>query len=656
MKLVGLTGTGTGKLGNSVFSVNAGQQIVRQYQPNVTNPSTLAQINQRAKMKLLAQIAAVVSSSIAIPKEGMVTARNRFISLNFPLVDAVDGYASMRMVDMQLTAGTIMLPEVIAERVDENSISAELAGSVEAAVSRVVYVAYRKGYDNTIIFHDSVIVEQAGANGTFPTSIEYTDEDVLIYAYAMIDANAMATAQYSNYHITSGEDIAYLIGHRTMSTSDYLFTKTSGALLARVVAADFVTVSVDSVAIPRGGNTSIPYSQSVTVAVQTIDAQGLYLRVSVEGFDPEYVQIDDNAAQATYGFMVGGEVISFALGTYEGGVFTPLRSYSGHAVVSPQNTQFTSVQVNGTAIAASGNTQVAQETAMNIAVQASGDITMKLQVSVNGTAQPLISKSDSAYSTTLNGLQVGDEITFAIGLVKNGTFVPSAQYGGTAVVAVNPPSFTSLSVGGTTIANAGTTNVIAGSNLPVAVATNNADGKYVGYKIGSASWMSLGTLSGGRLDATLTIAVGDNVQFCIGTNAGGGVVTPETTYGGTVVGVDQPADGLSGVSINGTPLDANINREGTTVYQQSIVGTREGASLANKTFAVVNVQAKPTVGSQVSVSIYEGFNGNASATISGVTLASNQYYWFVAGTYDAQNGTITVESVWDFYYHVYEND
>lgn len=656
MKLVGITGTGSGKLGNSVFSVNAGQQIVRQYQPNVSNPSTLAQINQRAKMKLLAQIAAVVSSSIAIPKEGMVTPRNRFISLNFPFVTAENGYASMRLVSMQLTAGSIALPEVVVERVDDSAISAELAGSVEAAVSRVVYVAFRKGYDNTLTFHDSIVVEEAGANGTFPTSIAYSDEDVLVYAYGMIDANAMAAAKYSNYHVTSGEDIAYLIGHRTMSASDYLFTKTSGALLAREVSADFVSVVVDSVNIPRGGNTTIPYSQTVNITIQTIDAQGLYLRTLVEGYDPAYVLVDADTIQATYGFMVGGEVISFALGTYENEVFTPLRTYSGHAVVGAQNTQFTSVSVNGTAIAASGNTQVAQENAMNILVQATGDNTMKLQVSVNGTAQPLITKGESGYSTTLNGLQVSDVITFAIGLVKNGVFTPNAQYGGSAVVAVNPPSFTSLSVGGTAIASTGTTDVVAGSNLAVAVVANNAEGKYVGYKVGDNSYVSLGAISSGRLDATINVAIGDAIQFCIGTNAGGGTITPETVYGGTINGIDQPAEGLSGVSINGTPLTSNHQQEGDTRYNQTVVGTREGASLAQKAFAVVSGSSAPTLNSQISVANVGNFSGQETATITGVTLSANTKYWFVAGTYDGQNTTITVEAVYPYFWYEYMND
>lgn len=52
-----------GKLGGAVFAVNAGEQIVRQYQPQVTNPRTSAQLTQRAKMNLTGKLSAIVRNS-----------------------------------------------------------------------------------------------------------------------------------------------------------------------------------------------------------------------------------------------------------------------------------------------------------------------------------------------------------------------------------------------------------------------------------------------------------------------------------------------------------------------------------------------------------------------------------------------------------------
>lgn len=52
-----------GKLGGAVFAVNAGEQIVRQYQPQVSNPRTAAQLTQRAKMNLTGKLSAIVRNS-----------------------------------------------------------------------------------------------------------------------------------------------------------------------------------------------------------------------------------------------------------------------------------------------------------------------------------------------------------------------------------------------------------------------------------------------------------------------------------------------------------------------------------------------------------------------------------------------------------------
>jgi len=44
-------GAGRGKVGNLVYSRNAGRTIAREYQPNVKNPNTPEQQRQRGKMR-----------------------------------------------------------------------------------------------------------------------------------------------------------------------------------------------------------------------------------------------------------------------------------------------------------------------------------------------------------------------------------------------------------------------------------------------------------------------------------------------------------------------------------------------------------------------------------------------------------------------------
>lgn len=232
MKLSGLTGTGTGKLGSTVFSVNAGEQIVRQYQSTVANPSTTAQVNQRAKLKLMSQISAAYAAFIAIPKEGMKSARNLFTSKNIKLVTAEDGTASINLPAIQLTAGTKGIPAVTVSRDGTTALNVALASDASKICDRVVYIAVVKNAAGDLQFLDSAVVETAGTGGTFAGTLAYSASECVVYAYGIKDADAAASAAYANYNVASGAQIATLVGTRAMSTANYSFTKTTGIMLA----------------------------------------------------------------------------------------------------------------------------------------------------------------------------------------------------------------------------------------------------------------------------------------------------------------------------------------------------------------------------------------------------------------------------------------
>lgn len=83
MKLTSFVGTGTGRMGGSVFVVRHGEQIVRAYQSVVSNPKSTAQSEQRAKLKAAVQMSAILSPALAAFKGvggANVSARNAFVS------------------------------------------------------------------------------------------------------------------------------------------------------------------------------------------------------------------------------------------------------------------------------------------------------------------------------------------------------------------------------------------------------------------------------------------------------------------------------------------------------------------------------------------------------------------------------------------------
>ena len=231
MKLNGFVGTGTGKLGSSVFAVNAGEQIVRQYQPVVANPNTEAQVENRAKLKLASQLAAALAPVIAIPKKGMKSSRNLFISKNYRFMSASNASAQCSYENIQITNGSAALPQLTVNRAADNALTVALADNAGASVSRVVYALFRKSDEQQLEYIKSVVATSAGADGTYQASLGEQAGELVIYAYGMKDISAKASALYGELTVNNGEDIARLVISRTINSEDFALTKTRGCTL-----------------------------------------------------------------------------------------------------------------------------------------------------------------------------------------------------------------------------------------------------------------------------------------------------------------------------------------------------------------------------------------------------------------------------------------
>lgn len=230
MKLNGLLGTGSGKLGTSVFTTVKGTQIVRQHQPVVTNPSTKLQVAQRSRFKLVSQIAASMADVIAIPRIGLTSSRNLFIKKNMPAVIGDAGGARVSYEKLQLTNGTAALPAIVATR-SVRGLILRLASNASAMVNRVIYCIFTKDSLGQLMLNNSAIVSDAGNNGSFELQLTEIDGDLAIYAYGMKDTSASASATFGNYKVTNASDVATLVSNRSISSKDFIFTKTNGTTL-----------------------------------------------------------------------------------------------------------------------------------------------------------------------------------------------------------------------------------------------------------------------------------------------------------------------------------------------------------------------------------------------------------------------------------------
>lgn len=108
MKQYGLLGKGTGKLGSSVFAISGGEQIVREYNPKVSNPNTQLQIEQRAKFKLMSQLASLFAPVLGFSKQGLKSARNQFVKKNIKHAE-ISGtdMATIDMLAIELTNSAV---------------------------------------------------------------------------------------------------------------------------------------------------------------------------------------------------------------------------------------------------------------------------------------------------------------------------------------------------------------------------------------------------------------------------------------------------------------------------------------------------------------------------------------------------------------------
>lgn len=224
MKLYGLFGKGSGKLGSSVFAISSGEQIVREYNPVVENPNTPAQVEQRAKFKLLSQIAASLASIIVIAKQGLVSARNRFIGLNIGKATYADGTASIQVQDINITGGSMKLPLPSFTKGESGTGTVKLAYAADASIDSVIYAIVRANDDNQLNVVGSQVVSVPGEGRTFDANLTGLPQAGYIFAYGVKGDLAAALAKYSDYDADPADVVATLVAERNTKAETLGFT------------------------------------------------------------------------------------------------------------------------------------------------------------------------------------------------------------------------------------------------------------------------------------------------------------------------------------------------------------------------------------------------------------------------------------------------
>lgn len=233
MKLNGIVGKGSGKLGASVFAISGGEQIVRQYNPQVTNPSTDAQVSQRAKLKLMSQLAAALAPGLGFKKMGLVSARNQFVSKNIGLCDFTENQASIVLEQLQLSPGSTDAPVLAVTRAASSTgLVVDLSNANNSRFSGIVLVSVERVADNNLRV---LAVDVATASsGVFPQSkpIAGSAEACIVYAYGVVSGLGNAKATYGNTSVSSDETDAILSADIMTSIRNSTLSATNAELVA----------------------------------------------------------------------------------------------------------------------------------------------------------------------------------------------------------------------------------------------------------------------------------------------------------------------------------------------------------------------------------------------------------------------------------------
>lgn len=279
MKIYSRNGKGSGKLGGSVYVVNHGVQIERQYSGTISNPSTIPQVSQRSRFKLASQISAALDPVIAIPRKGIQSPRNLFVKRNIGYFYGGPDGAQVTYENLQLTQGCIGLPGFRAARELQDKITLSMQDSVLASCDHVVYSVFKKTSEDQLQLMDSVVVPVDDSNAEAIIDIDDVAGNLVFYAYGIRLKNARARAKYGQYQVQTGVDFAKLIANRTIDVTDVQFTQTRGTSLGQG-AGESITPGDGEVIFYIGTNGWGRVNAKINTGPETPVTDG-YIRVDI---------------------------------------------------------------------------------------------------------------------------------------------------------------------------------------------------------------------------------------------------------------------------------------------------------------------------------------------------------------------------------------
>ena len=278
-KIYGISGDLSGKIANTIYTINKGVNIARKYNPSPLNPQTPGQVESRAKLKMLSQLAAALKTAIAIKPIALRSARNIFIMRNYLFTSFFDENAQIELADIQFTNSSVGMVGFKVDRVAGYGLSVELLEGVYGMFDQVVWLMCKKLEDGRIIYQTSKVMDITAELPKGSTILSDPHVDCSIHCYGIRFNSEIGRAVFGDLVAPSAEQVAKIVTSRSVSASDYTLSETRGLFLAAgdesahtSDAGLIVTLSTnDAGATLTGGGR---YAFGAEVTVQAVPSEG----------------------------------------------------------------------------------------------------------------------------------------------------------------------------------------------------------------------------------------------------------------------------------------------------------------------------------------------------------------------------------------------
>lgn len=222
-----------GQIAGANLSQSPGGATIMRKNGYPTNPQTKKQCDQRAKFKLISQIATAFKSVIAISREGEKSPRNIFTSINFPFITEVvqadegRGQVSIDWLQLQLTKSSLPLArnKVTIDRSQEGYT----ATVADDTLSKVVFVAvYVDADTEKLVAKEEHVVNVVSGQASYVWADGTEPYGVLIYGIIESDDEATARVKFEDYINEVDTTGSYLDYARYFLNKGINVTKTIG--------------------------------------------------------------------------------------------------------------------------------------------------------------------------------------------------------------------------------------------------------------------------------------------------------------------------------------------------------------------------------------------------------------------------------------------